>query len=180
MLERTCKQCGETKPFDVNSWYVYKGRPSGRTCRVCYNIAASLKQQQKRATPTGLQASREYRNAYYAATQAKRKALLTVPKKRGRPRASGPYSPVPLIYSLTWAGTLARYVGQTTNLVRRLQRHKIAANNWCLQAAYDLHGVPTVTILEYVPNPQNLIARERFWIEKLDSNNQVTDGLNIL
>lgn len=179
MLERTCKQCGETKPFDIANWLSNYGKPYGTKCRACYNLQSKLRQQALRKTPEGLAASKKYRKDFYEKSRQNFVDLRSPPRKRGRPTKDSNQVCTPLIYSLTWPNSTARYVGKTVDLPKRITYHAKLHVNWRLHAAYAQLGLPTVTVLEYVENEADLKTRERFWITQLDSTNLDTGGLNI-
>ena len=72
------------------------------------------------------------------------------------------------------------YVGKSSNIEQRFIKHKNAFEAGTqakkLQQAYDLYKDAKMSILEYVPNDPNLLARkEYFWIKKLNS---INNGLN--
>lgn len=50
METRTCKVCGEAKPFTFEAWFSRKGKPEGRTCRTCSSKISAAREKQKRET----------------------------------------------------------------------------------------------------------------------------------
>ena len=178
MLLRTCKQCKVDKEFTTKHWLSNYGVPYGTICRACYNEKTKLRQAQKRATPDGAIKTKQYRKTFYEKSRQNFIDSRIPPAKRGRPPAQT-QNLVPVIYSLTWENNPARYVGKTTNLARRMREHARIHTNWRLHTAYAQLGLPIVTVLEHVANEVDLVARERYWIDQLDSTNIDTGGLNI-
>lgn len=82
------------------------------------------------------------------------------------------------VYKIDIGGLV--YVGKSSNIEQRYIKHKNAFEAGTqapkLQAAYDKYKQATMTILEYVANDPNLLARkEYYWIKKLNS---IDNGLN--
>ncbi len=82
------------------------------------------------------------------------------------------------IYILVFDGTDKVYVGQSTNIERRLTAHiskfKRGIHAYKLQAAYTLYGTPTLHVLETCEE-ENLDTNENIYIDEF---NAVNDGFN--
>lgn len=79
------------------------------------------------------------------------------------------------IYKIEHIDSGKLYVGSAINLRKRWNRHlfllrKNRHDNIHLQRAWDLYGAESFkfSVLEHVFEPNELIAREQFWIDKLE------------
>ena len=85
------------------------------------------------------------------------------------------------IYAITHNASCKIYVGQSTNISKRVYQHQHNfSRKSCLYNAIQKYGWSafTLTILEYIDDPNLLNGREQYWINTLDTNNR-DKGYNI-
>ncbi len=87
------------------------------------------------------------------------------------------------VYMILHAASGKSYVGSAVHLKKREARHRrmlLAGNhhNVKLQRAWNKHGASAFVfkVLEYVPEPADLLQREQAWINELDA---VAKGFNL-
>lgn len=85
------------------------------------------------------------------------------------------------IYALNFSGYDKEYIGLSINVEARFKAHcYLLLNNkhynYKLQNAYHKYGLPVQSLLEELNNPDDLNAREIFWINNRDTFN---NGLNL-
>jgi bifunctional DNA-binding transcriptional regulator/antitoxin component of YhaV-PrlF toxin-antitoxin module/predicted GIY-YIG superfamily endonuclease len=89
------------------------------------------------------------------------------------------------IYMITNIVNYKKYIGSSINLHDRCNKHKAQLknnkhHNFHLQNAWDKYGEENFKfeIIELVSDKEKLIEREQYWIDKLDTSNQLK-GYNL-
>lgn len=89
------------------------------------------------------------------------------------------------IYAITNIQNGKRYIGSAVNINSRLRTHRSLLNrgihcNIKLQRAWNKYSSEcfSFTVVEYVENKNDLIAREQFWIDKIDASSK--ENYNVL
>lgn len=85
------------------------------------------------------------------------------------------------IYSLYWENSDLFYIGQSSNIEARFNKHTSSLNsgthfNYKVQHMYTLYGLPKLFILEET-SLENIDNAEAYWINEFNS---LKEGLNIL